>query len=166
MAVSLVSEPSDFVLPSGPKLVVVRVDRDTLRHFDSSMDPLTDADSFTRVLRKGKATLEHIRREASIKLFGADLPCSVVRMGWPQPDAAVNEDSNPLLRTRYVGLSFKQDVPAGELRPAVFELTSEPDPVDGCILFHAGEPDENRKTGHLETFSHEANMAPEAKGAA
>ena len=81
-------------------------------------------------------------------------------MGWPQPGVDVNSDSHPLLRTRYVGLSFTQGIPAGELCPAVVELTLEPAPVNDSIRFHATEPDENRKNGHLETFNrYEAGAA-------
>ncbi|KAK4148739.1 hypothetical protein C8A00DRAFT_19483 [Chaetomidium leptoderma] len=154
MAVTLVIEPSDFVLPPGPRLVVIRVDRDALRHFAPSMDPLTDADSFTRVLRKGKAALEHIRRDVSIKLFGADLPCSIMRMGWPQPEGSCDyRYAAPLQVTRYVGFSFTQDISAGELDAAVVELTSESAPIDNCIRFHVIEDHENRKGLHLEQFN-------------
>ncbi|KAK4039985.1 hypothetical protein C8A01DRAFT_16110 [Parachaetomium inaequale] len=120
--------------------------REAAMHFDPDMDPLTDADSFSRVLRKGKKALDNIRREVSIKLWGADLPCiEGTRMGWPQPGVSVTADSPFLLRCRYLGFFFIHDIPAGEFRPAVVELTSEPTPVDNCIRFHAIEPDENRK---------------------
>ena len=114
MPASVRIEPSDFVLPSGPKTVVVRVDRDAWRHLDPSMDPLTDADSPSRILRKGKVALEQARLELSVKLFGADFPCIASKTSWP-----VTTDS-AAFQTKYVGFYFKHSVIAGELRPATY----------------------------------------------
>ncbi len=47
MPVSLRLEPSDFVVPSGPAVVSVKIDREALQHLDPSMTPLTDADSIS-----------------------------------------------------------------------------------------------------------------------
>jgi hypothetical protein len=87
MAASVSIEPADFVLPSGPRIVVVRIDRDALQHLDPSMEPVTDADSFSRVLRMGKVAIEHVRRELSAQLFGADIPRAEITRGWPKPHA-------------------------------------------------------------------------------
>lgn len=159
-------EPPHFVLPPGPKIVVVRIDRYALQHLDPSIDPLTDTDSFSRILRKGKAAFEQARCELSTKLFGADLPRAAPRIGWPEPGLAVTMYSDPLFfRTRYVGFYFKQDVPAGELRPAVFELTSERDPVDNCLQFRAVEADDYLRNARLEIINRaETTMAIEAGG--
>jgi hypothetical protein len=113
MPASVRIEPSDFVLPSGPKIVVVRLDRDAWQHLDPSMDPLTDADSPSRILKKGKMALEQARLELSAKLFGADVPCIASKTSWPQLGVSVT-DSVPF-RTKYVGFYFKHGVIAGEL---------------------------------------------------
>lgn len=74
MPVSLTIEPSDFVAPSGPVMIFVKVHRKAFRHLDPSMIPLTDADSDSTFSRKGKAAVEQVRRDLSVKLFGADVP--------------------------------------------------------------------------------------------
>jgi hypothetical protein len=89
-------EPPDFVLPPGPKIVVVRVDRDALQHLNPSMDPLADDDSPSRILRKGKAALERVRLELSIDLFDEDFPCLASTTGWPQPGVSATTKSAPL----------------------------------------------------------------------
>ncbi|KAK4043570.1 hypothetical protein C8A01DRAFT_12922, partial [Parachaetomium inaequale] len=151
--------PPDFVLPPGPKIVVVRVDRDALQHLNPSMDPLTDDDGPSRVLRKGKTALDQARLELSVELFDDDFPCLASRTVWPQPGVSATTESVPFL-TKYVGFYFKHDVTAGDLRPAIFMLTSEGDPVDNCIRFHAVEVAEHRKDGVLENvrFIEEAIM--------
>ena len=163
MAASVGIEPADFVLPSGPKLVVIRIDRDVLQHLDPSMEPLTDADSFSRVLRIGKAAIEHARRELSVKLFGTDIPRASARTRWPKPHspppAGFESPEHQFefcraIPTATVGIYFEQDIPAGEYSSAaVVVLTSERDPVDGCVRFHAAEVDGYQRDCHLETFT-------------
>ncbi|KAK4150909.1 hypothetical protein C8A00DRAFT_36485 [Chaetomidium leptoderma] len=166
MSASVSIEPPDFVLPPGPTIIVVRVDRDAFQHLDPSMDPLADTDSPSRVLRKGKAALEQARVELSVKLFGADYPCIASKTSWPRPGVSVAANS-ALFHTKYVGFYFKQNVIAGQLPPAVFDLTSEGNPVDNCIRFNAVEVDEDHKDGVLENvrFVEDAIIAMEAEKA-
>ncbi|KAK4242142.1 hypothetical protein C8A03DRAFT_29727 [Achaetomium macrosporum] len=148
MPLALSIEPSDFVVPPGPVIIFVKVDREAFRHLDPSMNPLTDADSSSAVKRKGKAAVEQVRRDLSAKLFGADVPHSDIQNIYPHPDVHVTVDSDPLIRTKYIGFHWKRDVPAGELSPAVVELTSKSEPVDNCLRFHAMEVvEEDGKAG-------------------
>src|SRR4051812_15407429 len=121
MSASVSIEPPDFVLPPGPKIVVVRVDRDAFQHLDPSMNPLADTDSLSRVLRKGGAALEQARLEISVKLFGTDHPCIASKTSWPMPGVSVTADST-VFHAKYVGFYFKQDVIAEQLPPGVFDL--------------------------------------------
>lgn len=145
MSTSVSIEPSDFILPPGPKIVVIRVDRDALQYLDPSMDdPLTDTDSSSRILRKGRTALEQVRPKISVKLFGADIPCLASTTCWPDPPGTAP------FRPKYIGFYFKHCVGAGDVCPPVFDLTSEADLVDGCVCFHAKEVGEDRKDGVLE----------------
>lgn len=146
MHASISIEPSDFVLPSGPKIVVVRIDRDALPHLDPSMDPFTDADRASHTFRKAKVALEQARFGLSTKLFGADFPCLNSSTTWPQqPSAPVVPGTIPPSNAKYVGFYFKHGVGAEDLRPPVFDLTSEGDLVNDCVCFHAREVGEDRK---------------------
>jgi hypothetical protein len=132
-------EPADFVVPLGPAIIYVKVNRDAFKHLDPDMKPLTDADSISTVNRKGKVALEEARRGLSAQLFGADVPREMTTHFHPAPGVSVTStDSEPLLCSRYLGFFWKRDFPAGET-PAVIDLTSDAEPVDGCIRFHAVE---------------------------
>jgi hypothetical protein len=157
MATLISIEPSDFALPPGPKIVVVRIDLDSLQHLDLPMVPLTDADSSSSlVLSKGRPALERARLGISTKLFGADFPCLNSITCWPQqPRAAVALDKTSPFHLKYIGFYFKYDVGAGDLhslRPPVFDLTSEGDLVGGCVYFYAREAGEDRKDGVFENI--------------
>ncbi len=159
MSVSLRIEPADFVVPSGPVIILVKVHRKAFQHLDPSMIPLSDTDSDSTVKRKGKAAVEQVRRQLSVELFGADIPCSDIQKLYPDPDfPTVGFES---LIVKYIGFHWKRDVPAGELSPAVVELTSEPEPIDTCLQFHAVEVvDEGEKEGAIgPIFRIEASRA-------
>jgi hypothetical protein len=168
MPVSLTLEPADFAVPPGPAVVYVKIDREALRHLDPAMDLLSDADSSSAVLRKGKGALEYVRRQLSDILFGDDITRSVIRSIYPHPDFAVTSDSEPLLQSKYIGFYWKRHVVAREPSPALIELTSETQPVDNCLGFRAVDVvDEEYKAAVLDdTFSSEARKeAIEAEGA-
>jgi hypothetical protein len=161
MPVSLAIDPPDFVLPPGPVFVVVRVDRDAFQHFDPDMDPLAASDGFVRIFKKGKTALDNIRRELSIKLWAADLPCAA--------GVKTSSASSGGGRHRYLGFWFIHGIPPGDFRPAVVELTSDPAPVDNCIRFYATEPDENHKAGYRERYkgyyiNQKAELPPGGEG--
>ncbi|KAK3897237.1 hypothetical protein C8A05DRAFT_39223, partial [Staphylotrichum tortipilum] len=63
MAVSIRIEPSDFIVPTGPAVVLVKVDREAFRHLAPSMNPLSEADSASAVLRKGKPAVAYTIRQ-------------------------------------------------------------------------------------------------------
>jgi hypothetical protein len=180
MPISLSIEPSDFVVPSGPVMVLVKVDRAAFQHLDPTMTPLTNADSGSTVKRKGKAAIEKVRRDLSVKLFGTDIPRSDISNFYRDPDFPAAPDSDGQVSSwrqiRYIGFHWKRDVPADGLSPAVVTLTSEPEPVDDCLRFHAVEiTDEDGKdcaVGHIlhaearrraEMEAEEAQAAPDAQ---
>ncbi|KAK4042198.1 hypothetical protein C8A01DRAFT_33694 [Parachaetomium inaequale] len=108
-----------------------------------------------------KVAVEHAHRELSAKLFGSDIPRADTRTRWPKshsPPAAFESPEHQFeyyraIPTATVVIYFVQDVPAGEHNSAaVFVLTSERDPVDGCVQFHAAEVDGYERDCHLETF--------------
>ena len=86
MPVSLRIEPSDFVVPTGPAVISVNIDREALQHLDPSMNPLSDADSISKVLRKGKVAIEYARRQLSGILFGDDIASADIKSVYPHPD--------------------------------------------------------------------------------
>ena len=159
MPVSLRIEPADFVVPSGPVFIFVKVHRKAFQYLDPSMIPLSDTDSGSTVKRKGKAAVEQVRRQLSVKLFGGDIPCSDITKLYPDPDFPTFGLESMVVQ--YIGFHWKRDVPAGELSPAVVELTSEPVPVDTCLQFHAVElVDEGEKEGTVGSiFRIEASRA-------
>ncbi|KAL2174397.1 uncharacterized protein P884DRAFT_159126, partial [Thermothelomyces heterothallicus CBS 202.75] len=58
MAVSIRIQPSDFVVPTGPAVVLVKVDREAFRRLAPSMNLVSEADTASAVLRKGKPAVE------------------------------------------------------------------------------------------------------------
>ena len=162
MAVSIRIEPSDFVVPTGPAVVFVKVDREAFRHLAPSMDPLSDADSISTVLRKGKPAIACAIRQLSDMLFGDDIEPSKIRHVRPQPDVPTTLDSEPLLRSKYVCFYWLRHIPAGEhLSSALVELTSASEPVDNYLDFHAVEAtNEDYKVRWIaHIFSHEELLA-------
>ncbi|KAL2196996.1 hypothetical protein P885DRAFT_68895 [Corynascus similis CBS 632.67] len=116
MPVSLKIEPADFV---------------ALQHLNPSMISLSDADSPSAVLRKGKGSLEYVRRQLSDILFGDDVPRAPMERMIPHPGFS---------------LYWKRHTVARESFMAVVNLESEPHPVDNHLVFHAVEEvDEDRR---------------------
>ncbi|KAK4102520.1 hypothetical protein N658DRAFT_495225 [Parathielavia hyrcaniae] len=105
------------------------------------MNPLSESDSFTAVLRKGKAAVAYAIRQLSDMLFDDDIAPSVSRIVLPhwQPDVPSPRDSEPLkFRSKYVCFYWLRHVPVGEhLSSALVELTSASEPIDNCLDFHA-----------------------------
>ncbi|KAL2193189.1 hypothetical protein P885DRAFT_81460 [Corynascus similis CBS 632.67] len=164
MAVSIRIEPSDFVVPTGPAVVFIKVDREAFRHLAPSMNPLLDADSISTVLRKGKPAIAYAIRQLSDMLFGDDIEQSKIRHVRPQPDVPTTLDSEPLLQSKYVCFYWLRHIPAGEHLPsALVELTSASEPVDNYLDFHAVEAtDEDHKVRWIaHSFSHEELLAKE-----
>jgi hypothetical protein len=162
MLVSLRIEPSDFVVPTGPAVIFVKVDREALQYLNPSMNLLSDADSISTVLRKGKVAIEYARRQLSDILFGEDVAPVDIKSILPHPDFDVTPDSEPRLLAKYIGFYWKRHILAGgELSSALVELTSESVPVDDYLGFHAIEVvDEEDKASALgSTFRAEARSA-------
>ena len=66
-----------------------------------------------------------------------------------------------MIRTKYVGFHWKRNVPPGELSPAAVELTSESEPIDNCLRFHAvGLVDDERAGAVGCIFRTEARWGP------
>ena len=151
---SITIDPPDFTLPPGPTCIVIQIHRDALQHFDPSIDPLEDTDSVSRVLEKGKVAMQHVRRDISLKLFGTDVRRSAMSMSWPLPGRPATA-ARPALGfyTGYAGFYFEWNGPLDDVDPTVYYLTSEPDLVDGCVLFRAAEADENKKAAALEMIN-------------
>ncbi|KAL2167204.1 hypothetical protein VTG60DRAFT_1616 [Thermothelomyces hinnuleus] len=169
MPISLRLEPADSAVPPGSAVIYVKIDREALRHLDPSMNLLSDADSSSTVLRKGKGALEYVRRQLSDMLFGDDIARSVILSIYPHPDFAVTSDSEPLLKSKYISFYWKRHIVAREPSIALVELTSESQPVDNYLGFHAVEVvDEEYKAAVLQdTFASEARMeAAEAEAQA
>jgi hypothetical protein len=161
MAVSIRIEPSDFVVPTGPAVVLVKIDREALRHLAPSMNPLSDADSASAVLRKGKPAVAYAIRQLSDMLFGDDIAPSVIRRVLPQPGVGSPQNSEPLFENKYVCFYWLRHIPAGEhLSSALVELTSASDPTDNYLAFHAVEiADEDYKMGTIASiFVDEARL--------
>jgi hypothetical protein len=160
MATSIRVEPSDFAIPTGPAVVVVKIDREALRYLAPSMNPLSDADSVSAVLRKGKPAVEYAIRQLSDMLFGDDIAPSVLRRVLPQPDTHM--DSEPLFHSKYVCFHWLRHIPAGEhLSSALVELTSVSGPsIDNHLDFHAVDvADEDYKVRTIASiFAHEARL--------
>ncbi|KAL2146824.1 hypothetical protein VTI28DRAFT_2305 [Corynascus sepedonium] len=160
MPVSLKIEPADFVVPPGPAIIFVKIDREALQHLNPSMIPLSDADSPSAVLRKGKGALEYVRRQLSDILFGDDVPRAAMERMIPHPGFSATPDSEPLLRCKYIGFYWKRHIVARESFIAVVNLESEPHPVDNHLVFHAVEEvDEDRRARVVHgTFDSEDRM--------
>lgn len=140
MAVSIRIEPSDFVVPTGPAVVLVKVDREAFRHLAPSMNPLSEADSASAVLRKGKPAVAYTIRQLGNMLFGDDVAPSVIRRVLPQPGVCGPGDSEPLFQSKYVCFYWLRHIPAGEhMSSALVELTSASEPIDNYLDFHAVE---------------------------
>lgn len=140
MAVSIRIKPSDFVVPTGPAVVFVKIDREALRHLAPSMNPLSDTDTVSTVLRKGKPAVAYTIRQLSDMLFGDDIAPSVIRIVLPEPGNQGPMDSEPLLLSKYVCFYWLRHIPAGEhLSSALVELTSAAEPTDNYLDFHAVE---------------------------
>ena len=162
MPVSLRIEPSGFVVPTGPAVVFVKIDREALQHLDSSMNPLSDADTLSTVLRKGKGAIEYARRQLSEILFGDDIASADIKSVYPHPDFAVTIDSELLLQANSVGFYWKRHIPAGgDLSSALVKLTSASAPVDNSLGFHAIEivDEEDKAVTLSDTFESEASSA-------
>ena len=140
MAASIRIEPSDFVMPTGPAVVLVKIDREAFRHLAPSTNPLSEADSASAVLRKGKPAVAYAIRQLSDVLFDDDIAPSVIRLVLPQPGARSPGDLERLFESKYACFYWLRHIPAGEqLSSALVELTSASEPIDNCIDFHAVE---------------------------
>ncbi|KAK4243126.1 hypothetical protein C7999DRAFT_44993 [Corynascus novoguineensis] len=130
MPVLLRVEPADFI-----------IDREALQHLDPSMNPLTDADSSSTFLRKGKGAFQYVRRQLSDILFGDDIP-------------------HPQLQSKYIGFYWKRHIVTREPSIAVVKLMSESQPVDNFLIFHAVEDvdEEHRAAVFHDTFVSEDRM--------
>ena len=162
MPVSLRIEPSDFVVPTGPALVFVKIDREALQHLDPSMNPISDADTPSTVLRKGKGAIEYARRQLSEILFGDDIASSNIISVYPHPDFAGTLDSEPLFLAKTIRFYWKRHIPAGgDLSSALVKLTSASAPVDNSLGFHAIEvvDEEDKAVTLSDTFDSEARGA-------
>ncbi|KAK3300894.1 uncharacterized protein B0H64DRAFT_26424 [Chaetomium fimeti] len=161
MAVSIKIQPSGFVMPTGPAVVLVKVHREAFRHLAPDMNPLSDADTISTVLRKGKPAVAYTIRQLSNMLFGGDIEPSVIRRVLPYPEVGSPEDSPPLLMSKYVCFYWLRNIPAGEqLSSALVELTSASEPIDNYLDFHAVEvADDNDRVDSIKSiFVDEARL--------
>jgi hypothetical protein len=127
-----------FPLGEEPTRISVRISRDLLKVVDPSMDPLEESDSFTRTLRKGKAAMNQMARDVSRAIFGAEVPESPMRFGWPKLG---KREAN-----HYVGICFDHHITEEVPNPRVIELTADEE-VDGNVVFSAVEVDTERRDG-------------------
>lgn len=140
MAASIRVVPSDFVVPTGPAVVFVKIDREAFRHLAPSMNPLSDTDTVSTVLRKGKPAVAYAIRQLSDMLFGEDIAPSVIRIVLPHPSVPGPGDLKSLFESKYVCFYWLRHIPAGEhLSSALVELTSASEPIDNHLDFHAVE---------------------------
>jgi len=143
-------------------MIFVKIDGEALQHLDPSMDPLTDADSSSTVLRKGKGALEYLHRQLSDILFGDNIPHAGIPIITPQPSVSVTIDSAPLTSIQIYRLLLEAAycTVAREPSIAVVKLTSESQPVKNYLVFHAVEDvdEEHRAAVIHDTFVSEDRM--------
>ncbi|KAL2145886.1 hypothetical protein VTI28DRAFT_5968 [Corynascus sepedonium] len=144
-------------MPTGPVVVWAKIDRGAFRHLAPSMNPLSDADSSSTVLRKGKPAIACAIRQLSDMLFGHDIEPSEIRHVLPQPGAFTPLDAEPLLLSKYVCFYWLRRIPSGELlSSALVELTSASELVDNCLEFHAIKvTNEDYKVLNIATLFHD-----------
>jgi len=133
MPISILSDIT-LPLPKAPIRVVVKVDRNVLRHIDPFMEPVLDTDGFTRILRKGRPALAKVHQELSTKLFGSYWPRSSASMSWPTYDT-------PQIRDKWVGFYYEYNVEFGNRDPPVLELKTAEEVVNNAVVFHAVQLD-------------------------
>lgn len=137
---SIRTEPSDFAVPTGPAVVLVKIDGEAFRHLAPSMNPLSEADSVSAVLRKGKPAVAYAIRQLSDMLFGDDFAPSVMRCVLPQPGVCSPGDSEPRFQPKYVCFYWLRHILGGEhLSSALVELTSASEFIDNYLDFHTVE---------------------------
>ena len=121
--------------------VVVRVDRKLLLQINPSMELLTETDSFTRIIRKGRPALAHLHREVSNALFGTDLSRASADLAWPKRTTSPSET----VKNGYVGFYYNYRVAIGDMNPAVLELTSGEELHGNVVMFDAEQLDGDRR---------------------
>ncbi|KAK4118058.1 hypothetical protein N657DRAFT_675804 [Parathielavia appendiculata] len=83
------------------------------------MSRLLDSDRFSAVSSRGKGAIEYVRHQLRDILFGDDIAPSVTRHGY-----------------RILILQSHAD-PIHSFKPTLVELTSESQPIDNHLRFHA-----------------------------
>lgn len=96
------------------------------------MPPLADTDGSDRISRKAKVAIENARRLLSIRLFDADIPSKALRF-YADPDFPCGLNSGHAMRVIYVSFMWNRYAKPGDIDTAVVELTSDAEPVDGCL---------------------------------
>ncbi|KAL2141177.1 hypothetical protein VTI28DRAFT_2723 [Corynascus sepedonium] len=144
MAVPIRIKPSDFVMPTGPAVVFVKIDREAFQYLAPSMNPLSNTDSVLTVLRKGKPAITYAITYAihqlSDMLFGDNIAPSMTRRILPQPGVPTPPDAERRILYKYFCFYWLRYIPAGEHPSlALVELTSVSEPTDNYLDFHAVE---------------------------
>ncbi|KAL2193199.1 hypothetical protein P885DRAFT_45961, partial [Corynascus similis CBS 632.67] len=138
--VSIRIKPSNFVMPTGPAVVFVKIDREAVQYLAPSINPLSNTDGISTVLRKGKPAITYAIRQLSDILFGDDIAPSMTRRILPQPGVPTPPDAERQILYKYFCFHWLRHIPAGEHPPlALVELTSTSEPTDNYLDFHAVE---------------------------
>lgn len=137
-----ISISSTNLLPLGdePTRISVRVSRDLFKSLDPSMESLEEGDSFTRVLRKGKAAINQIAREVGIALFGAESAPLSQTFGWSKFNV-MGPNGPMMVPYQYIGICFDHHVAADNANPKVLELVADEELDGGAVILRAKELD-------------------------
>lgn len=120
------------------------------------MNPLTDEDTISTVLRKGRPAEAYAIRQLSNMLFGDEFEPGVTRFIRPEFRVRRPEESERLHMAKWVCSYWLRHIPAGgDLSAALVELTSAAESIDNHLDFHATKiADEKHRVDSIREIFH------------